>query len=561
MSRSSTRILGLCVALLAWASSAPAQTSAGGRRGVPVRVVDVADSHAFVEPGSAAGLTVGDEVRFAGERYKISAVSSSFAVVALREKSLSVGARGLASAASGGEAAKVATLPPVTTLPELRREWRPAVLPALKQRPTFVPLGGARSGQRARSKVTLTDALYGVIPLGDQPEFVGNELEARVHYEVSSDTPLSVDLDVALQTFGGDGFASRPGSVARQLWRVRELSLTYGNAGNFRGALGRLRAASTLVGQLDGLRLEAPLLPELSVRVHGGAVPHSLSGALSSRVTRFGGEMIYRDLDATFRPQIVAGAYASTFGGSLDEKRAYATFDLSPPAGRLGGHALVSLFEPDNPWRAGTVELSSAGLDAAVDVEPFYCGGRAELHRPERSRWLASLLPAEWLCWSSPARASAPCAPGDAMYSWQLNGGVRAGRVTVDLGGHSAFTVGTDASTFGGFANLRWLGLVRTLHLDAGMSVLAGSVLRSVSANLSPGVTFAGGRGDFTARYRPALVRYRATLRSTIEHAVGAGLWLSPVDSLDIDVEGDWLATPELDAFVVQATAAWTLGI
>ena len=547
------------LALLGLPRLAAGQSNAAKLGSVTVRVVDLADDRAYLEPGGAAGLQVGDEIRLGSERYKVSAVSSSFAVLALGGQAVPLGARGTAFVANRRERVEL-TLEPPTPLAQFQREWRPAALPAATQRPKPVALGGGMSGRRSSSFLILSDALYAVIPRTGQPAFAGNEFKSRLHYEPYSGTPLALDLDLALQTYAGADFALRPGAAARPLVRLRELSLTYGTAATFRGALGRLRAASSLVGQLDGLRLEAPLTDRLRVSAYGGAVPHAFNGMVSSRVTRFGGELTYQDLNASFSPRLAAGAYASRFDDALDEKKAYASFDLLPSHGRLGGHAQVSLFDPDNPWHASSVELSSVGLDGNLELGPFFLGGRAQMYRPERSRWLATLLPAEWLCWSSPARASAPCLPGDATYSWLVESGVRAGKIAVNVGGQSAFTVGTDASSFGGFADLRWLDLGGEVHLDAGMSVLSGSLLRSVSATFAPGVGLGGGRGDLSLRYRPALARYRATLKSSLEHSLGGGLWLAPSDTIDVDLEGDWLKTAELSAFVVQATAAWRLG-
>jgi hypothetical protein len=547
------------LALLGLARTAAAQSKAAKQSSVAVRVVDLSDDRAYVEPGGAAGINVGDEIRLGSERYKVSAVSSSFAVLALDGQPVPLGARGTALVANRGERVEL-TIEPPTPLPQFQREWRPAALPAATQTPKPVPLGSSSAGRRTPSFLTLSDALYAVLPRGREPAFVGNELKSRLHYEPYSGTPLALDWDLALQSYAGADFALRPGAAARQLVRVRELSLTYGTASTFRGALGRLRAASSLVGQLDGVRLEAPLTDRLRVSAYGGAVPQAFNGMLSSQVARFGGELTYQDLDASFRPRLAAGVYASHFDGALDEKKAYASFDLLPPHGRLGGHAQVSLFDPDNPWHASSVELSSAGLDGNVELGPFFLGGRAQVYRPERSRWLATLLPAEWLCWSSPARASAPCLPGDATYSWLVDGGVRAGKISVNVGGQSAFAVGTDASSYGGFADLRWLDLVGKVHLDTGMSVLSGSVLRSVSATLAPGILFGDGRGDLSLRYRPALVRYRATLKSSVEHSLGTGLWLAPSDTIDVDLEVDWVKTADFSAFVMQAVAAWRLG-
>jgi hypothetical protein len=549
----------LALALLVLARSAGAQSNATKQKTVAVRVVDVADDRAYLEPGGAAGLNVGDQIRLGGERYVVSAVSSSFAVLVTGGQAVPLGARGTALVANQREHVAL-TLAPPTPLPQFRREWGRAALPAAAQTPKAVPLGGSTAGRRTPSYLSLSEALSGVMPQEGEPAFVGNELKGRLHYEPYSGTPLALDLDIALQTYAGEDFAQRPGAAARQLVRLRELSLTYGTATTFRGALGRLRAASSLVGQLDGVRLEVPLTEQLRLSAYGGAVPHTFSGMLSSQIARFGGELTYQDLDASWRPRLVAGAYASRFDSALDEKKLYASFDLLPSQGRLGGHAQVSLFDPDNPWGASRVELSSAGLDGEIQLRPFFLGGRAHVYRPERSRWLATLLPAEWLCWSSPARASAPCLPGDATYSWLANGGVRSGKISVTVGGQSSFSVGTDASSFGGFADLRWLDVVGGAHFDAGMSALSGSVLRSVSAALAPGMRFGGGRGDLSLRYRPALVRYRATLKSSVEHTIGAGLWLAPSDTLDVDLEGDWVRTSELSAFVVQGVAAWHLG-
>jgi hypothetical protein len=527
---------------------------------VAVRVVDLADDRAYLEPGSSAGIAVGDEVKLGGERYKVSATSNSFAVLALGGKTLALGARGTALVANPNERVELAPEPP-TPLSQFRSEWRTAALPAAKQSPQPVPLGRTSAGRRTRNRFILSDGFYGVVPLNGESAFVGNEVRGRLHFEPYSSAPLAFDADLGVQTYWGEDFGQRPGAAARQLLRLRELSLTYGTASTFRGLLGRLRAASSMVGQVDGVRLEAPLSSELRLSAYGGAVPHTFNGMFSTQVARFGAELAYQDVTASWQPRVLAGAYASHFAGALDEKKAYAAFDLLPAQGRLGGHAQLSLFDANNPWRASSVELSSAGLDAAAEFGVFHVGGRAQMQRPDRSRWLSSLLPAEWLCWSSPARASAPCSPSDATFSWLVDGGVRAGRLSVDLGGQSTFTRGTDGSSFGGFANLRWLDLVGKLHLDAGMSVLSGSVLRSAAATVAPGILFADGRGDLSLRYRPALVRYRATLRSSLEHSLGAGLWLAPTDDFDFDLEGDWLRALDVNALLVQGVATWNLGI
>jgi hypothetical protein len=524
-----------------------------------LRVVDVADDRAYLEPGASAGVAVGDEVTVGGVAYRVAAVSSSFTMVSLQGKTVTLGSRGTARIARAGERADSKPEPPAP-LSAFRTEWRPAASPAASQTPQSVPLGGSTAA-RGPSRAWLSDAFYGVLPQRGEPAFFGNQLRARLHYEPFFGVPFSFDADAALQTFWGDGFDQRPGAGARQLLRLRELRLTYGDASSFRGSLGRLRAASSFAGQLDGLRLEAPLTSALRLAAYGGAVPHAVSGALSPAVTRFGADLTYHDVSSSLRPRLVAGGYVSRFDGALDEKKAFASVDLLPDGGRLGGHAQLSFYEPDNPWGASRVELARAGVDAEVDVGPFHFGGRAQLERPERSRFLATLLPREWLCWASPSRASATCSPSDAVYSWLLDGGVRAGKLSVDLGGQSVFTRGTDASSFGGFAHLRWLDVVGHLHWDGNVSVTSGSVLRSASLLLSPGLSFGGGRGDVSLRYRPAVVRYRATLESEVEHSMGASVWLAPTDTLDLDLEADWLRAREIQVVVVQGIASFSLGL
>jgi len=554
--------LWLCLVtavLLATSQGATADRHGATSASVNLRVVDVADDRAYLEPGAGAGLAVGDEVSLNGERYQITAVSSSFAMVSLQGKAVALGARGTARIAKPGERVELKPEAP-PPLASFRSEWRASEPPSSRQVPKPVPLGGSVSTWSGASRASVSDAVFSVIPRSNEPAFIGNELRTRLHYQPYSATPLVLDADAALQTFWGQDFAQRPGAAARQLLRLRELSLTYGTAETFRGSLGRLRAAASFAGQLDGVRLEAPLTPELRLGAFGGAVPQTFNGMLNTNVTRFGADLTYQDAVANLRPRLVAGASASRFDGALDEKKAFAAFDLLPDGGRLGGHAQVSLFEPDNQWGAAPVELTSASLEADLELGVFHLGGRAQLQRPERSRWLATLLPREWLCWASPARARAPCSANVAMYSWLISGGIRAGKLTVDWGGQSAFTQGTDASNFGGFANLRWLDVIGHLHFDSNISVVSGSVLRSAAVMLAPGILFGAGGGDLSLRYRPAIVRYRATLEAEVEPALGGGLWLAPSDSFDIDLEGDWVRARELEAVIVQGVASWSLG-
>jgi hypothetical protein len=406
----------------------------------------------------------------------------------------------------------------------------------------------------------LTDAAYAVLPMDGGSKFVSNEVRAKVRYQPYSDSLFRFDLDAAAITYAGDGFSTRPGAAARQALRVRELRMAYGVPSNVRAALGRLGAASSLVGQLDGARLDIALGERLRLSTFGGLSPQTFSGVPSTDVARFGGELGYEDPASVLQPRLVLGAHASRFDGALDERKVYAAFDLLPPKGRLGAFGEVSFFDADDPWNARRVELTAASLEGTVQIDVFFLGTRLDLRRPDRSRYLQSLLPREWLCWAEPARPGAPCVREAATYSWMVDGGARIGKFSLDIGGQSRFTRGTDATNFGGFANLRWIDLVGKLHLDAGMSAYSGSVLRSVALSIAPGLDFADGDADLTLRYRPAIVRDRATLRTGVEHTVGAGFWLSPHDSVDLDLEADWIRGGPIDAITAQALFGWRLG-
>jgi len=522
-----------------------------------VRVVDLAADRVYVEPGSAAGLRAGDPIRFDNGTLKVVTVTTGSAALAVGKQRLALGARGSARVPAHRPEHVVLTLPKPALVASFRGQWSAAPRPAAAQSPKPVPL---RARERSANRVLVQDAFYGAVPLDKKPKFFGNELRGRLHYEPLLATPLAFDLDLGVQTFAGDDFRLRSGAAARQVMRVRELSATYGPATGFRGALGRLRAASTFVGQLDGLRLEAPLAPGLRLSAYGGGAPQTFNGMISADVVRFGGELAYDAPESSLHPRLVGGAYASRFDGTLDERRAYAAVELMPSSSRIGGHTEVSFFDAGNPWNAHQVELTAAGLDADVELDVFHFGGRAEMRRPDRSRYLLSLLPLEWFCWADPAVARGPCNGDDAYYSWLVDAGARIRKFSVDLGGQSSYARGTDATNFGGFANLRFLDLIGRTHLDLGATAYTGSVLRSLGGTVAPGIVLAGGAADVSLRYRAAAVRYRADLDFGFNQSVGAGLWASLDETLDLDLETDWIKEREIDAVVLQGVLAWRPG-
>ena len=567
MTALSRRRVAIFLLLLLWPKDARAEDANARGRGraarsaelvnVPVRVVDVAGGRAYVEPGSERGLREGDELRFPEGNLRVVDVTRKWAVVSLGKQRLAVGTRGVAAISAQRPETVVLQLPPPTPLASFRGQWRAVVKPSESQHPRPVPL---RARQRAASRVLFQDAFYGAFPLDGRPKFIGNEVRVQLHVESFVTAPLAFDVDLRAQTFAGDGFLYRPGAAAREVARVREFSLAYGRKGDFRGALGRLRAASTFVGQLDGLRLEAPLTEGLRLSAFAGGAPQVVDGLPSSEVLRFGSELTYEAPASSLRPRLVAGAYASRFEGTLDERRVYAAFDLLPSRSLIGATAELSFFDADNPWQANEVELTLASLDTDFVFGVFHLGGRFELRRPERSRFLLSLFPVEWLCWADPALARAPCSGDDAHYSWLANAGIRIGKFSADWGAQSSFTRGTDATTFGGYTTLRFLDLIGRTHLDLGMTAFTGSVQRELAVTAAPGIVLADGSADITLRYRAAAIRYRADLGFSFGHSLGAGLWAAANESVAFEFGADWVRELGIDVAVVQGLLSFRPG-
>jgi hypothetical protein len=279
---------------------------------------------------------------------------------------------------------------------------------------------------------------------------------------------------------------------------------------------------------------------------------------MPSGTARFGGELGWEELDWAWRPRVIVGGHASRFEGKIDERRVDASIDLMPKFGHFGTFAEVSFFDADNPWGASTTELSAAGADADVRVGVVELSAYGRLQRPERSRWLAAFLPPEFLCVAGVSAAPpSPCLGNDAVYSGGGEFGLRFDKASVNIGGNAATTQNADAEMAGGYAQLRLIDIVGTLRLDAGTAVARGSLLTTVSGSLSPGIELLDRRLDLSARYRPALVRYRADESAFLEHLVGMAVWLSPSRSFDLSVDADTVFGSDVDVLVVQGLATW----
>lgn len=528
---------------------------------IKATVVDVAGGRAYVEPGAKAGLRAGDTLVFAGRKYTVVAVSPANAVLELGKLPLAVGATAEAVIDPYRQPEKIEPLPRPPALASFGSLWPDALLPAASQKPKPIPLGPIL--RQEASRVALSLSGYGVVPLGSsEPAWVHGEVRGVLHYEPIAELPLALDADVAAGAWLGGDFDARAGSDSRPLARVRVLQAAYGNEGRFLAALGRLRYASATLGTLDGLKLSAPVAGGLSIGAFGGFVADPLSGAPSTQASRFGGELAWQDDQAEWRPRVVLGGHASRFDGALDEKRMSLFFDVNPEVGRMGAHAEVSFFDESNPWNANTTELTQAGADVAFRVGPVDLGARVAMQRPDRSRYLASFLPPEWLCIpASTAAPPQPCVGNDASYLAGADAGLALGSDVRLTGGVSGSrTEHLEHEQLSGHGNLRLERLTGTLRLDSGVSGSSGTLLETAALLVSPGVTFMDGDADASLRYRPALIRYRASTEAVLEHSVGGALWVSPTRRLDVTLDADWVTGGDFDALIVQSALVWRTG-
>jgi len=322
-----------------------------------------------------------------------------------------------------------------------------------------------------------------------------------------------------------------------------------------------LRYASSTLGSLDGVKLRAPIFGGLSLGAFGGFVADPLSGAPAGEAARFGGELAWEDEHAAWRPRAVVGGHASRFEGELDERRVNVLFDLNPDFGRFGAHAEVGFFDEQNPWNAQPAELTGAGADVALRFGPVDLGGRVAMHRPDRSRYLASLLPPDWLCLRRATGASVePCIGNDAVVLAGLDAGLGFDKVRLSAGVAASRTEHVDLEQVAGHGNVRLLEIAGPLRLDTGFFGSRGTLLESAALELSPGLEVMDGDGDVALRYRPALIRYRASTRAVLEHSVGGALWLSPTGALNVSFDADYVTGGDFDALIVQSALVWRTG-
>jgi hypothetical protein len=556
-----------CLLLLfpcsAWAAPprrkrAPPPTVASA--GIDVTVVDVAGSQAWIKPGEQGNVRRGSKVTIEGRTYIVVATTSSYAVIDVESRAIRQGAKGSATIEEAREE-------PATRLPEPRPQaafaalWPEPVAPASTQRPTPVPLGETARDSRWDARLMMLGGAS--IPLGGRGEGIGRaEIQARVH-AVPFAAPLTFDLDASIQRWFGPGLDTRDGRPARPLLRVRELLASYGTTTGV--SLGRMRWAAGTLGALDGVRVKAGLGGGFGVSAFGGVLPNPLSTAPELGAQRFGVEGSFALPDRTLHPEASLVVHGSTFDGRLDERRMSGIFGIYPGRSRLGGHVEVSSFDRDNPWGASTIELTAAGLDGSLRIGRVQVGARADIRQPERSRWLASFLPASFFCLTRPSAPGAPAVPEacDGRVATRAHGALDAsvdvGPVVLAAGGSVVRDLAIERlpTLASGFGSARVIRVARYLRADLTGSYSSSSYVDMLMVGGGPGVSLLGDRIDIGTYARFAKLSYPVRTGDLAQRAAGGTVMVLPSPVLAFTLQGEGVTGDDARAVLVFASALW----
>lgn len=526
-------------------------------RRVSVRVIEIAGGRAYIEPGTAAGVVRGVRVRL-GERNrrvtsKVIGSTASYAIVDVGDARLSEGMRGVAFArVIEGETSK--RLPTPTELASFRGQWPALRLPTEDQHPTPVPLGAM--GDDRRSHVMLSANGAAIVPLrGHAGTFAQGGMRGRVHVEPWSSAPLSLDADLAVQAYDSRSSVRNGGQGSRPLLYARELSATYGTVGTYALSVGRLRYASEVHGMLDGARARVAFSPAWSAAVFAGAVPNPGDSTPWLSAARFGAELLYRDEESELRPSAVIVAHGSHFDGAIDERRVNAALSINPDGGYANISTELALQDQGNPWNAPQFAAQMLSADVGLRMGDFSFGTAARMQRPERSRLLASLLPAEWLCLPvDPQRTGSDACSGDAYeYRGELRVSHATQRGRLELNGFLGDASYIHAQHWGGQASYRLLRLFDVMRAQVGAGFQAGQLYQSVNARVGLGVSLWSGALDANLYYRPAMSRYRASNDTFVEQGFGAQVTTVLSNAWELLVTGDVVASRDVSVLLVQS--------
>jgi hypothetical protein len=541
------------------APPAPTASSTTAPTQVDVTVIEVAGTHAYLKPGSRAGVLRGAKVVINHKEFSVVETSDSFAVIDAGNDPPHEQDKGRASGV-GNEEEKPKELVKPQPLSTWENAWTRAEPPASSQTPRFVPLGNSERDRRW--DVSFSVISGGSIPLGQPSSGIAYaELNARVHAEPFA-SPTTFDLDVSLQRWFAANIDARDGGSARPTLWLRELLLSHG-AGNWYGSIGRMRYAASTLGTLDGARVRVALGGGLSVGAFGGLLPNPSSDAPSLDAERFGVEATYNRPAASLRPEAALVLHGSMFGGSLDERRLSGTFAVYPGPSRLGGYFEVTSFDASNPWKASTIALTAAGLDTSLRAGPLQFGARLDLRQPERSRWLASFLPAAWFCRIVPTTSAGAQACDGSVSTRALatvDAAAQIGDVSFTIGGTTTQDIsqtGTAPGVTGGFATGRAIRIARIARVDASASYSQSTYLDMIDGSIGPGFALLHEALDVSSYYRIARLRYRSVNAWLVEQGVGATAEVFPSSAVIFAAQGEVMGGDDAKAILFFGTATW----
>ncbi len=533
------RLVLTCIAALTGLASADP---------VKVAVTEVAGDTAYLAPGRAAGIVPGTVIVIAGHEVTVVEATEATAVVRLAGGwRPSVGDSGTA-AITADAAVTVKALPRPRPPEAFVGQWPDPIHPADSQTPESVPLGTARA-TTGRVHVAVTGHGFGAI---DRTTKVASG-EGRVvaSFEPMTERPLGIDVDVA-----GRLYSDGANKQTRTPLFVRTAQVRYGDARDPQVALGRLRYAASTLGMLDGARA-ALHRGDLEVAAFGGLVPDPLSGKPDTSASRFGGELIYDLASSAWQPRVAVTAHGSTWQGKLDERRLSAVVSANHGATWLDGWAELQSFGSDNPWGAGSIELTGAGASATWRKHGRHLGVDLTFLRPERSLRLAAALPPEWLCTVivAPGTTENTCTGGDYWAAASGSAGVRTSRFAVDA-------IGSVGESHGVYRGLDSSGYVRgelflgTWRLLAGAAGNYATFVQSISGEVGVGYTPTR-RLDGTIRYRPELVNYSASTQAIQLHSIVADGQYAMSTALDLGLSMIGTTGPDRDGLAVLALVSW----
>ncbi len=533
--------------------TAPAQAK---DKKIRIKVVDVAGGVVYLKPGAKEGIRVGQKVALGKRSYRITGVNGTSASFALGKRVPKIGTTGSARVPITVESKR--TPPKPLALASYKGQWQEASKPAHKQSPERIPIASLRVG--GPTELSLSSQSSVILPLSEPEEGVARvSVRGRLRVEPFQENSFGVDVDAEIGRWFGRGLGTGLGSGSRPVAEIQEFRLRYGERDAPMLGIGRLRYAANSVGMLDGVRLEAEVAKGLSVFGFGGVVPRATDGRPSADLSRFGAGLLYANDKLSIRPEAELAVYASSFDGELDEQRATMNLRAYPGPLSIAGYGEVSIFDNDNEWGAARTELTSAGLDTRVSHGQWSASLGLSAQQPERSRWLASLLPASWLCTAEvQAGAAAEACNGHRDYRYFALGSTsyRIDRYALRAGAASTMIARQEVEQLSGFLDGSMDDLPMDASLDSSLLLSQTDLVDSWAVRVGASVPVRS-YGNFRLYYRPGVHNYRASVESINEHRIGGEVDYAITPNMGLQFLSEVLLTDEVGFFASFLNLTW----